>query len=83
VSYLHLRPTARRPHDKEDKMSPKPAKKPAPKPEEAKFVVDRGRLRQPSIDAEPSRNPVFDAIGRGLMRLGQKVNRQGFSPSRI
>ena len=32
-----------------------------------------GRLRQPSIDAEPTRNPVFDAIGRGLMRLGEKV----------
>jgi hypothetical protein len=64
-------------------MSRKSAKKAALKPEEAKFVIDGERLRQPSIDAEPARNPVFDAIGRGLMRLGQKINRHGFIPSRI
>lgn len=63
-------------------MSPKPAKK-ASKPDKANFVVDRGRLRQPSIDAEPTRNPIFDAIGRGLMRLGEKVKPHGFNPGRI
>lgn len=63
-------------------MSPKPAKK-APKPDKASFVVDRDRLRQPSIDAEPNRNPVFDAIGRGLMRLGEKVKPHGFNLGRI
>ena len=63
-------------------MSPKPAKK-APKANKANFVVDRGRLRQPSIDSEPTRNPVFDAIGRGLMRLGEKIKPNGFNPGRI
>ena len=63
-------------------MSPKPAKK-APKANKANFVVDRGRLRQPSIDSEPTRNPVFDAIGRGLMRLGEKIKPHGFNPGRI
>ncbi|HLE94787.1 MAG TPA: hypothetical protein VI689_00300 [Acidimicrobiia bacterium] len=64
-------------------MSRKSAKKAAGKPDEARFAVDGGRLRQHSIDAEPARNPVFDAIGRGLMTLGQKVNRRGFDPGRI
>jgi hypothetical protein len=53
------------------------------KSERSKFAVDRARLRQPSIDAEPPRNPIFDAIGRGLMTLGQKVNNRGFDPRRI
>ena len=63
-------------------MSPKRAKK-APKSDKANFAVNRDRLRQPSIDAEPRRNPVFDAIGRGLMRLGEKVKPHGFNPGRI
>jgi hypothetical protein len=49
----------------------------------SKFAVERARLRQPSIDAEPPRNPVFDAIGRGLMTLGQKVAPRGVDPGRI
>jgi hypothetical protein len=69
--------------NKEDKMSRKPAKRSGAKLEEARFAIDRGRLRQPSIDAEPPRNPVFDAIGKGLMTLGQKVSPRGFDPGRI
>jgi len=53
------------------------------KPHPSKFAVERARLRQPSIDAEPPRNPVFDAIGRGLMTLGQRVTPRGFDPGRI
>jgi hypothetical protein len=53
------------------------------KSERSKFAVDRARLRQPSIDAEPPRNPIFDAIGRGLMTLGQRVTARGFDPGRI
>jgi len=64
-------------------MSRKSTKKLNAKPQEARFVIGRERLRHPSIDAEPARNPVFDAIGRGLMRLGQKVKPNGFVPNRI
>lgn len=68
---------------KEDNMSRKSAKKATGKTEGYRFVIHRGRLRQPSIDTEPPRNSVFDAIGRGLMRLGQKVDPPGFIPRRI
>jgi hypothetical protein len=64
-------------------MPRKSAKKVTGKSKDSSFVIHRGRLRQPSIDSEPARNPVFDAIGRGLMRLGQKVNPPGFYPGRI
>jgi hypothetical protein len=53
------------------------------KPQPSKFAVERARLREPSLDAEPSRNPVFDAIGRGLMTLGQKVAPPGVDAGRI
>lgn len=64
-------------------MSRKSAKKAAGKSDEARFAIDRARLREPSIDAEPPRNPVIDAIGNGLMTLGEKVSRRGFDPGRI
>ncbi|MDP9494492.1 MAG: hypothetical protein M3P87_04555 [Actinomycetota bacterium] len=64
-------------------MSRKSAKKAAERSDETRFAPDRGRLRQPSIDAEPARHPVIDAIGNGLMTLGQKVNRRGIDPGRI
>jgi hypothetical protein len=64
-------------------MSRRSAKRAIRKPEEASFVPDHERLRQPAIDAQPPRNPVFDAIGRGLIALGEKVNRHGFDPGRI
>ncbi len=64
-------------------MSRKSAKKAAGRSDEARFARDQGRLRQPSIDAEPPRHPVIDAIGNGLMTLGQKVNRRGLDPGRV
>ncbi len=53
------------------------------KPKPSKFAVERARLRQPAIDAEPPRNPVFDAIGRGLMTLGQRATSRGLDPGRM
>lgn len=76
------RPRWRR-NDQEDKLSRKSAKKAAAKPDQARFAPDGGRLRQHSTDAEPARNLVFDAIGRGLMNLGERVNRRGFDSGRI
>ena len=53
------------------------------KPKPSKFAVNKSRLRKPSIDAEPPRNPIFDAIGAGLMTLGRKVSPRGIDPDRI
>jgi len=80
---LTSRPTAMAAERQEDKLSRKSAKKAAHRPEKARFAMDGGRLRQHSIDAEPARNPVFDAIGRGLMTLGQKVRTRGVDSGRI
>lgn len=64
-------------------MSRKSAKRAAGRSEDPRFFIDRGRIRQLSTDAEPPRNLVFDAIGRGLMTLGQKASPRGFDPGRI
>lgn len=64
-------------------MSRKSAKRSAGKFEETRFAIDRSRLRQPSIDAELPRNPVFDAIGKGLVTLGQKVTSRALDPGQI
>ena len=35
------------------------------------FGVTRDRLRNPTIDAEPTRSP-FDAVARGLVSIGDR-----------
>jgi hypothetical protein len=37
-----------------------------------KFAVSRDRLRNPKIDAEPTRSP-FDAVARGLVSIGDRL----------
>lgn len=36
------------------------------------FGVTRDRLRNPNIDAEPTRSP-FDAVARGLVSIGDRL----------
>jgi len=38
--------------------------------------IDRGRLRSPEIDAEPS-SSALDALARGLISIGEKFFRSG------
>jgi hypothetical protein len=38
----------------------------------AEFGVDRHRLRNPRLDAEPSRSP-FDSLARGLVAIGDRL----------
>jgi hypothetical protein len=76
------RPRWRR-NDQEDELSRKSAKNAAGEPDKARSAIDGGRPRQHSIDAEPARYPVFEAIGRGLLTLGQKVRTRGFDAGRI
>jgi hypothetical protein len=48
-----------------------PLKKSQRKPG-AEFGVDRHRLRNPRLDAEPSRSP-FDSLARGLVAIGDRL----------
>lgn len=38
----------------------------------AEFGVDRHRLRDPRLDAEPSKSP-FDSLARGLVAIGDRI----------
>ncbi len=38
----------------------------------AEFGVDRHRLRNPRLDAEPSKSP-FDSLARGLVAIGDRL----------
>jgi hypothetical protein len=38
----------------------------------SEFSVDRRRLRNPQIDAEPTKSPL-DALARGLVTIGERV----------